>query len=307
MRAALFFLLACSSPPAAGPDGTEKAANSATPTSPSPWDPDLQVADPAPPLTVEQLQEGLAEGLDYLARLDPSLHHDIWYDVFLANVEDGICPEITLHNGMDHWNADCWSSDGAHFNGWNLRFRRGGWREGDLDILDYAWLTGHSFIEDPSGERVENFGDMELQVARTTAGSLRVDGFVFGDFSWTGDEATGTYLQEETSNETYFWFEDRGDWQSARYEAAINWLNGPAIALRLENVAISEAPGSCPLEPTGTIRLRDREGRWYDIVYGSSPEELCDGCGILTDETGESEFCADFSSLVDWEGWPWTR
>ena len=84
------------------------------------------------------------------------------------------------------------------------------------------------------------------------------------------------------------------------------WFDGVWIA--------TEGQGSdCPIEPSGTISIRDDAGDWYDVEFqgpgysgaASFPPE-CDGCGDVWYQ-GENlgQACVDFSAMTDWEGSPW--
>lgn len=254
------------------------------------------------PLTPAELEEGLAEVIAYLHRLDPLTQHEAWTEVFRGNAEADGCPDLGLHNGQDYWNDDCTTAAGAQFNGWMLNFRQGGWDEGTVHVNQYNWLSGHAFVAPPDGTLLQSFGDVELLLGEDAAGWAIYSGFVYGDFSWDDPAAVGTWLQEDESNETYFRYEDHGSWQSASIDAAITYFEGPVLAARLEALTLDDAPDSCAAEPVGRVRLRDTTGFWVNLDFGDD----CDGCTEATlDGASLGTVCADFSPLVDWQEWPW--
>lgn len=296
--------------PAAPPEETDTRV-----TSPTPYEPDLDDVEAGPALTADELSEGLAEVLVYLHGLDPLFQHDGWLTMVETWAESDVCPSIGDHNGQDYWNDDCTTDEGAHFNGWALNFRGGGWDDGTLYVREYDWLSGHAFILGSDGVLLENYGDVELLVAQDQGGYDVFSGFVYGDFSWSDARATDTWLQMAESNETYFQYEDHVEWRSAWLDAAVTYFDGPVLAARLEDVSIDDAVGSCASEPAGRVRLRDREGRWYYADFGASgaDDAACDGCAVARMEAWdggeEAEIgavCGDFAALVAWQGWPWT-
>ncbi len=287
----------------------EQAQDDAT-GPPTPYQPQLSLDEEGAPLAPEALEEGLTEIIAYLVRQDPLLQHEAWTEVFWGNAEDGVCPIVGDHNGQDYWREDCTTSAGARFNGWSLNFREGGWiDEQGMEVQQYNWLSGHATIELPDGSRLQNFGDVELLIARGPDYDL-LEGFVFGDFSWDDPSADGSWLQEEISGEIYFRFEDHGSHRTAGYEGGLTFLTGPVLAGRLEGLYLDGAPGACALEPQGRVRLRDAQGGWVevDLGAGGAAEADCDGCGVASQDGAElGPVCADWTPFLSWSGWPWQR
>lgn len=285
----------------------EASAPTDTAITPTAWDPDLSEAGAAEPVDAAALEEGLAEVLVYLGRQDPLLHHEAWTEMFWGNAETTSCPVLMEHNNQDYWDDDCTTSRGARFDGWTLNFRQGGWTEGEMTVLQYNWLSGHAYIVDPTGRRIENYGDVELLLGEAEDWDY-YGGFVFGDFDYTDPVAADTWIAEPITGELYYAYYDHGSWQSAWLEGGVTSFSGPVLAARFEDVAIDDAPGSCALEPSGRVRLRDREGLWYDVDFGATDgaDAACDGCGdAALDGDAIGAVCADWTPFVAWRGWPW--
>lgn len=282
--------------------------------SPTPYAPDLDGEDAAAPLTPADLEVGLSELVDYLTTMDAFWYHELWTDLFWGAVDD-TCPSLRVHNGMDYWNDRCTAASGVEFRGWTIGFRDGGFEEfPGQTLVNFDWLSGHAVLLLPDGNILENFGDVEHQRRRFEGpgGTTEVwEGFVYGDFYYSGDNAEGTWLQEPVTNETYFRYEDHpAGHRAVALSAELAFLSGPVVAVRLEEFLFSDDPAYCDLEPEGEARLRDREGRWVTVVWdaASKDDPACDGCGLATSADGEvvGEVCADFSPLLAWTGAnPW--
>ncbi|MBL8618236.1 MAG: hypothetical protein JNM72_21665 [Deltaproteobacteria bacterium] len=315
--AALLALGACAAPGAAGSkaEGGAGAAELAAADSaaafvlegePTAYAPALADADPPAPLAAAAVADGLQRLIDHLHALDPLVHHDAYTAMFwgYADPENG-CPEMGEHNGMDLWRDECETWSGARFDGFNLNVRAGGWVDGPLSVLTYDWVTGHSTITSPEGVFFQSFGDVDLRVADHSGGFRVWDGFVFGDFVWEDPSAAGTWVQQPTSHEVYFLYERHSAHRTARLDGSLTQLEGPILAATFAGLSLSSATGACAAEPSGSLDLRDTEGRWYTLGLGDG---VCDGCARYSlDGVELGEVCADWSALTTWESWPWAR
>ena len=206
---------------------------------------------------------------------------------------------------MDLWRADCTTWLGARFNGFNLNVRAGGWSDGPLSVITYDWVTGHSFITSPDGIYFQSFGDVDLRVADHDAGYRVWDGFVFGDFVWDDPSVAGTWVQQPTSHEVYFAYEQHATHRTATLSGGLTQLEGPVLAALFDGLTLSTAAGGCAAEPTGRLDIRDAAGNWYALELDDG---LCDGCVHYTlDGADLGEVCADWKPLTNWDGWPWER
>ena len=287
-------------------DDTAAAAVGDAVTSPSAYAPALDAVGDAGPLGVAELTEGLEALIADLHHLDPLIHHDAYTEVFWGLADEAArCPEVGVHNGQDYWRADCTTPGGAQFNGFNLNTRAGGWRDGPLRVRRYDWVTGHSFILDPAGQRFQSFGDVELRVSDHDEGFVLIDGFVFGDFIWEDAAAAGTWVQRPASHEIYFKYEDHHGFRNALLWGGVTQLEGPVLAASFDPIRLSDFEADCPLEPVGAVNLRDRAGRWYEIEWSDG---VCDGCGAASlDGEAIGAICADWTPFTAWSDWPWGR
>ena len=308
--AALFFA-ACAGDAAS--DAAAPAAGDAAAVDPSAYVPDLPAAAAEDGLDADQLGVGLDGIITYLHHLDPLPWHEIWDDTFWGNASAD-CPVMQLHNGMHYWNDRCTSATGAEYRGWSLNLRGGGWEEGPgVTMRTFAWLSGHAVITLPDGDVLENFGDVMYQHVNEerSGGTLEAfQGFVYGDFSFTGAAGEGGWMQAPVTNETYYRYEHHPDGsRAALIGGALAWFDGPVVAARLEDLTLADGPGACPLEPTGDILLRDNAGGWTTVAFGAPgpTDPTCDGCGDAARAGVDLGLvCADFSPLLAWpDGRPW--
>ena len=85
-----------------------------------------------------------------------------------------------------------------------------------------------------------------------------------------------------------------------------------SVVMDLELVSEAAAgPDDCTLEPLGTLRIRDENAYWYDLVFlprypedGADPDadySACDGCGTfyVRGQEQEQEVCIDLSFAFD--------
>ena len=308
LRLGCLLLAACAAPaPASSGTAGTKA--------PTPYRPHDADEDAATPLEVQDLEVGLAALIEHFATLDLFWYHELWDDRFWSNIDEA-CPALQVHNGMDYWDDRCTARSGTEFRGWTIGFREGGFEEfPGTTLVHFDWLSGHAVLLLADGTVLENFGDVEYQRRRyeTAAGFREVwEGFVWGDFSYTGDEAAGTWLQSGVSTEAYYRYEEgpAGD-RRLELDAEVGFLPGPVLAARIEGMRIADDPRGCALEPAGQVRLRGQDGTWITVVWDadSTGDAACDGCGWATGPDGEmGAVCADFAPLLAWTGSdPWVH
>jgi hypothetical protein len=274
---------------------------------PTPYTPDVAGDETGDGLSELELEQGLDEAIAYLHRLDARMYHDIWTDQFWTHADD-LCPSIQEHNGMDYWNDRCTSRDGTEFRGWILNFRGFEWQyEPGVWMVEFAWLSGHAVLTFADGSTLSNFGDVMYQHSQLNDGKVSWQGQVFGDFWFTGPDGVDTWVQAETTNVTDFHYTlAPGGRRTAWFNADMAWFEGPVAAVRLEDVFLSEEDEGCAAEPLGRVRVRDEDGRWYEVTF--DPETTCDGCGTASLNGQElGQVCIDTAPLFDWpeELWPW--
>ncbi len=283
---------------------------------PSAYVPDSASTQAPTALDAAQLAEGTQELVAYLHRQDPLFYHDIWTLQFWSN-QGGDCPLMQEHNGQDYWNDRCTAPNGTEYVGWTLNLRGGRWTEpeSNLYMAEFSWLSGHAVLRFPDGRLLQNFGDVMYQEVEESSPEGVVhafQGFVYGDFLYSGDEATGTWVQEPVTSEIYYRYATLpGGSQVVELHGAIGRLPGPVAAARLENLRLSNGPRDCALEPSGSLRLRGPDGDWTTVSFGApGPDDAaCDGCGdALREDEEVGLVCADFSPLLSWPGGhPWER
>lgn len=312
LHLALPALVACGSPEPTPADAPEDSAPAST-GPPSAYTPELAEDDAGQAATPAELEEGLAEVVAYLDTLDPLPWHDLWDAVFWGE-RSADCPELQEHNGMDYWNDRCTTEAGVQYRGWTLQERGGGWTSGDgVTMNTFAWLSGHAVLTLADGTVLENFGDNMYQHAIEERGGGTVEvwqGFVYGDFFYSGADAASGWMQGPVTNETYYRYELQPDGsRTAMLDGALAWFDGPVVAARLTDVVMSNSRSACTTEPVGEVRLRDRSGAWTTVVFDGYREgdPTCDGCGVATrDGEDLGAVCADFTPLIDWTGArPW--
>jgi hypothetical protein len=313
---ALVLLLPLAACEAQAPGTEGGAGEQARIEDPSDYVPDAASTQAPTPLDAAQLAEGTQGLVAYLHRQDPLFYHDIWTLQFWSN-QGGDCPLMQEHNGQDYWNDRCTTPDGTEYVGWTLNLRGGRWTEPESNfyMAEFAWLSGHAVLRFPDGRLLQNFGDVMYQEVEESSPEGVVhafQGFVYGDFLYTGDEAAGTWVQEPVTSEIYYRYATLpGGSQVVELHGAIGRLPGPVSAARLENLRLSNGPGDCALEPGGSLRLRGPDGDWTTVAFGAAgPDDAaCDGCGdALREDEEVGPVCADFSPLLSWPGGhPWER
>lgn len=257
------------------------------------------------PLTPEEVGEGLQTAIDFTARIHPGLLHEAWAETMEEHA-DPDCPAIEPHNGQDHWREEpCTSSDGTVFRGWSLFYRD----IPDLDpeviedrqYVEVGWLSGQATITEPDGVVLNSYGDALYEHWQARDGSVGRTGFVWGDFRWTDPRAVDTWLQDGLTMEMYYSYIDHGNFNATEMDLSMAFLPEPVPATIWEGLSLVNEPGSCALEPGAYIRVRDTDGRWYEVEFDGSTarDGDCDGCGaVWLDDREIGKACVDWAPLL---------
>ncbi|MCB9744559.1 MAG: hypothetical protein H6741_17810 [Alphaproteobacteria bacterium] len=292
----ILLLLACAEPV------TQDSAAPEPPIVPSAYAPDAEDLQPPEDLPTEAIEAGLEEVIRTLPLVKPRLLHDTWHNL-MADYGDAACPEVSDHNGQDHWREDlCVSDAGAEFRGWSLYYRSLPPPPEQEFLIEVGWLSGQASITTPEGYRLDSFGDALHEYFVSDEGTEGNRGFVFGDFLYNDPRMADTWLQFGITLESYFSFSRREGWYQTNLDTWIAGLDNPETpAVILESFLLTDEPGRCGLEPMGEIRVRDINGVWYELFF-DGPEasvDQCDGCGqAWRGERLVGEVCVDWSPLL---------
>lgn len=286
--------------------------------------PEPTYIDPAdeialPDVSTEDMQDALDAAIVALHGLDAGPVLDA-YAAAMSYADDD-CPTWYSNAEGDYWYDSCDSDDGAHFDGYLGTATYDGTDTGDGTAWTGFTISGVATVETEDGRRF---------VANGAAGRLsaEADGLyqyytvVDGSFSWDGEEANGSWLDEGPvpAFTLYAWDAPSTGARAMVLQGSVSGFDGQASTVVFDGVVIANALAGfpCEIEPSGTLSFRDPEGRWYDLLWdlpydtetstlGEMDEADCDGCAS-TWTNGEylGETCLDWSGLMAWDGdTPW--
>ncbi|MES2643480.1 MAG: hypothetical protein V4850_28610 [Myxococcota bacterium] len=294
MLTVLLVLSACADPPGPAPE---------QPRPPSAWTYTPE-ADPAPPLTVAELEQGLDEVVDALVTTRPTTVTDLFDEAMTHRGDD--CPASEENGAQTMVAGDCTTDDGWSWYGVGAvsHLRNFHVVLGEIDNFHYVWhfSTGNVQVIAADGRvRYELLGttwyrDYEGDTGRALSIEL------WGEFQGIGTPTfDDTWIVEDRAVELYVELQTvSGGWEGT-WSAGMSRLPGVVWAFSFGELAVSAA---CAEEPTGALELQDQAGTWHTVVFDGDTE--CDGCGVAwVGDTEIGAVCADLSPLVEFEVDPW--
>jgi hypothetical protein len=270
-------------------------------------------------LDADGVAGALEEALGSFLRVDPFL--------ILAGVDDAVeaddatCPyhytDYEELYGYDYWYGDCSTSDGTDFTGYLYGIHYDPFESYGYLYDNYGWWYGDMAIDRADGQRFDLSGYWSMyQYTYMYYPLVYSYAYAYGEPRWEGADYGDTWLGAGASvsfTAYAYYYEGAGTYFAI--DGGISALEGTANSIWFDGVYIATAgQGSdCPIEPSGTISIRDDAGDWYDVefqgpaYYGAAtfPPE-CDGCGdVWYEGSNLGQACIDFSEMTDWEGSPW--
>lgn len=261
-------------------------------------------------LAPEDLDQGFADLVAHLADINPVGAHT--GHAWAMSHRDAGCPVMDEHNGQDLWWGDCETDAGTLFQGFSLYTRMFDFPVGDEWVHHYLWYHSHMVVEPASGGAYLALGDNEVRGVERRDGAREQSVYLLGDHRWTERVGDSTWLQEDLSVWLYMVASEFEDGHAFELNGGASRLPGTLAAVEIAHAELSEAPGACPLEPAGEMRVWEPSGGWYDVTFdgadaSGAATDACDGCGtIWFDGAPVGPVCADFSPFLTWEsGWKW--
>ncbi len=285
---------------------------------PAPYiDPDTEVTPPT--LDAGEVQAVIDETFASLWDFQPQPVLDA-YEAADAD-SDGDCPIVYPDYDVDYgdawyWFETCTSDAGAHYTGFVYAVSFSDWEQ-DGVIYDGGGMAAAGEVTDAAGRVWEGSGTVYGYEGASTDGSTFINALIMdGTWSWDGDDG-GSWMSTgiEPGFTGYTWWSADLGGGAVVMDGGLFGLEGPLDTVVMDGMTLYDevfAP-SCALEPSGTISVRDTEGRWFDVTFDGGDDledvvtpEWCDGCGGAWFEgTYVGEVCLDFSTLLDWEERPW--
>ncbi|MEE2750960.1 MAG: hypothetical protein VX519_05990 [Myxococcota bacterium] len=284
----------------------------------------LEVDEPEASLSLEQIGEGIENGISLLLQLDPTPLHDAYESIVMAN-EDEDCPNYVERlddaGRYDYWNDHCETASGVRFQGWGQRKRYPESWDGDHYMLDDGYINGEFEVLLADGTLIDFSGRSDFYEKEESDQDLVFDLRTYGSFKVLDGQNSGTWLQQELAVDidlrAYEREESRGGGRYYDLEGGISGMSGVVSAFHAESFYLhNEAYGShCELEPYGRVSVRDEAGQWYHVEFDGpayngawSYTPDCDGCGMVW-YRGEplGQACASFDALLVWNNGvrPW--
>lgn len=269
-------------------------------------------------LSLEDMQASVAEAIDVVLHIDPKPLWEIYEGA--RGESDGDCPyyypEYYTTYGYWYWYDTCTTDGGSRFAGNGRSYV---YLNDRVSTYNYDWRSyfyGSATVTTADGHVFVGAGYSSAYEALNDNGYYYYYQNTYGDFRWDGPEAAGTWLADDLGVATVLSASRHPvNGVAISIQSSLAGLRGPANAAVLDGVYMySELRGSpCPIEPSGTISLRDANGSWVDLEFQGPDAGAtamfppdCDGCGQAYFR-GEllGEVCPDFSKLLEWEDRPW--
>jgi hypothetical protein len=272
-----------------------------------------------PTLDASAVEAAVGDAIAQVFAIDPNTIFDSFERV--VNSGDSACPyyydDYYELYGYDYWYGGCTASNDIVFDGWiygydygdsldygSYKYHRYGWwygdfaaadaRDGDYDLSGYLYFADYEYTYG-----LRYFSTSITGAARSTMG-LEADSWMVQDLSLALVLSGGYYP-------SYGSYVD--------LSGGVSGFEGDVQSVSFDGVHMAdEGWGSdCPVEPSGSIGVRDGEGEWYEVFFDGPaysgamvfPPD-CDGCGEVW-WRGESlgTACPDLTGLTSWEGTPW--
>ena len=320
----LSLLLACGSPDQGpstlgdAPDQELVVDSAEDEVPPYVYEPDPEQSTPL--LSTQDLADAVASGLDVQFSLDPRPFHTIYEQA--VDHSDGDCPYVyedyVEAYGYWYWYDTCTTTDGTRFAGNGRHYHYDAYVDGYYDYVYRNYYYGSAKIVTPEGNTLTAAGYASNYQFTYYNDYEYFYSYMYGDYRWDGPEAQGTWLEQDLSIVSYLYSNvspDGGVWMNL--DTSISGMEDELVtAIVFDGVVIYDELRSspCPLEPSGTISVRDAEGDWYDIDFHGPDSGAtamfppdCDGCGdAWFDGQHIGQVCPDFTPMLVWDGeTPW--
>lgn len=263
------------------------------------------VAPPAPSLGRDGIEAALQDAFDLAITLDAWPVLDA-YEAAMEARDEG-CPTYVENGGESYWIGGCATSAGSRFEGFGQALDR------TVEVPEGSeWsrtVAANATITTDGGEMFVGGGG-----AVVGGGHVLADDTTYaytavqGTFAWTGDEAKGTWLADETSAELTVIWRQSPTYRAVTLDGTVSTATGDAV--HFDEVTLVDVV--CGGEPSGTVSLRGEDG-WYDVVFDLDLDDLegvspasCDGCGAAW-YRGQAvgDACVEVADLATFEAMPW--
>lgn len=309
-------LLACKDPP---------PADTGAAPSPSPYIYE-EAEPPSPSLAGDAVGAAVQAAVDVLPQLtaQPIV---VGYEAATVG-QDLSCPDYYSDGTNTYWYDYCWTEDGSYFTGYGFIYNYVDYAAGDgylyngdaiFVVADVTNAAGYTFTGSGSAYMLDMVhpGDSAGNVPHTLYYSI-----IQGTFAYDGPEVAGSWMTTDLAPDltmlAYNVPQETSPYYYGRYftvSGGVNNLEGDVGTVVFDEVLLFEDTmySDCPIEPAGTVSVRDGAGEWYDVLFDGPTEaaveiedDLCDGCGaVYFRGTYVGEACADFTALLDWQERPW--
>ena len=272
---------------------------------PAAYDEDGPVIAP-PMITAEAATTAMDEVLSSALTFNADVMFQAYAEVMTYADDD--CPSVSYGAGGSMWDVNCSSDAGATYSGFVSEF------EGMQGETFTRRMRGEATIDLPDGSRMIVAGDVGTDERPQVWSSM-----ILGVMRYDGLASAGTWVERAVDvNLEYSLTESSNDGSlvSVTLEGSVAGLVGEVTAVSFADFrATAAADFPCPIEPTGTVGIRDASGVWASVTFdvvGSAAEGYtiadgaCDGCAPLVYDGVElGEVCVDTSSLFAAELPPW--
>jgi hypothetical protein len=307
------WMVGCAQPPASPPPEPELVQQPvATVQDVSDWRYD-EAEQELPPLDLPALEAALEQAALAVLAWDAQPVIAAYSGVLASSGTPACPPLVPDGQGNTYWQGYCEATDGTMFSGYLSDYRYVDTYDPYSDLyLTGSTLSGNVALQGPLGT-LDLEGQATFITGLSSDGSLQVvSSALYGGFYGEGPLGSG-------------WLASTADARSlsiSLFGYALPSLGGIVVgaegsAVVGEHAVIfhavqmgNEQIGSlCAIEPGGAVEMRDRYGRWVDILFHGPQVDLgggdplqCDGCGDVTWE-GEpvGQVCPDLTPWYQWE------
>jgi hypothetical protein len=277
-------------------------------------------ADDVPRLDADEVSVAVQEAIEAVLFVDPAL----FLDAYAAALSQGdeACPywheEYPELYGYEYWYGDCTTADGTAFSGYatGLQYAQALEANGYV-YFPYGQRAGDMSVDTADGQHVDMSGSFyHNEWVYPANGTFGLYSYVLGEMTWEGPAFDGTWLSRQLSvSLTLSGTGWPGGAATLQVQGGVAGYDGVGSAAWFDRINIaSEAYGSdCPLEPSGSLSVRDADDEWYTIAFDGPSfagaeafAPACDGCGTIWYHGRDvGQACADFSPMTAWQDRPW--
>ncbi len=277
--------------------------------------------EPPPLLSLPEVEQSLVEVVAAFRNWRPFLVYEA-HAAMLAD-GDGACPIPYDYYyptyGYYYYYGSCAAESGLTYDGYIYGITYGTEFDTASYVYDhYAWWYGEGAARLSDDQRFDMSGYFYTYNYRYLDTEISTVYLSFtGEALWTGDTYGDTWLGEARSlSLTVLGNGAPGQGAAISLEGGMSGLSTPHTdTVRFEGLYMAtEAWGSdCPIEPSGTVSVRDSAGEWYAVRFdgpahagAESFPPKCDGCGeVWYRGASLGTVCPDLSALTSWERNPW--